>query len=143
MKKLIMTVLFLFPLIIGRTEVLKTWNKEEIRIEEINKAVDFNYVYEELEKLGCEFPLETTCQIILESGWNFDSNIAKNQFNIIGMRLPNNRKTTASGENGGYAIYNSYINCLKDMVLWQEAQSRTIDPTMTLVLTRKDKQWKL
>ena len=59
-------------------------------------------------------------QIRLESG-NLTSFLCRENKNLLGMKFPVRRKTTAIGSDHGYAVYDNYRDCIKDMVLWQES----------------------
>lgn len=63
-------------------------------------------------------------QILLESG--FQSELAVKANNLIGMKLPRKRITTAIGEYKGYAVYGSWKDCVIDYVLWQNSQMKGI-----------------
>ena len=64
-------------------------------------------------------------QILLESG-GFKSELAIKANNLIGMRIPKKRLTTAVGEYKGYAVYNSWKDCVVDYILWQNSQMKGI-----------------
>lgn len=58
-------------------------------------------------------------QSILETG-HYTSEIFKQGNNLIGMKLPGKRKTTAIGTYKGYAKYSNWIHSLEDYNLWQK-----------------------
>ena len=58
-------------------------------------------------------------QILLESA-HLKSNIAKENNNILGMKLPKQRSTLAIGESNNFAIFNSWQECIIDFRMWQE-----------------------
>lgn len=68
----------------------------------------------------CRFahPEIVVAQVKLESG-NLKSKVARENNNIVGMRLAKQRPTTAIGSKYGYAIYESWKDCLLDYLLWQ------------------------
>jgi hypothetical protein len=59
-------------------------------------------------------------QIQIESG-NFTSYIAKVNNNVFGMRMPHNRKTTATCENHGFAVYDNFVQSIIDYKYYQDA----------------------
>lgn len=75
--------------------------------------------YEYLKEIGCKFVIESTAQTIAESGWKYDSQLAKQGNNIIGMKKATKRFTTANGTIFNHSNYRSKKECLKDLVLWQ------------------------
>jgi flagellum-specific peptidoglycan hydrolase FlgJ len=65
---------------------------------------------------------EIVCaQIIQECGWNLDSKRAIQNGNILGLKKAYNRLTTADYIRDGHSGYSSFIRCLKDYQLFQEA----------------------
>ena len=76
-------------------------------------------VYEEIVKAGILYPEIAYAQAVLESG-AFRSKLAKVNKNLFGMRMPNLRKTMATGKRHGYATYNSWKESVADYKLWQD-----------------------
>lgn len=64
------------------------------------------------------FPEIVYTQCIMETGLN--SWCVKENNNLLCMRLPNERPTTADSENKGYAVYDSWQSCLDDYDLFQK-----------------------
>jgi uncharacterized FlgJ-related protein len=65
-------------------------------------------------------------QVILESG-NLTSHIFRENNNLVGMRKPARRKTTAIGKLNGYAVYRNFVDAIEDYSLWQiDRQQLTI-----------------
>jgi hypothetical protein len=58
-------------------------------------------------------------QIKLETG-NFTSKICLENNNLAGMKLAKVRKTTAKKEKNGHAFYESWIDSIQDLKLFQE-----------------------
>jgi flagellum-specific peptidoglycan hydrolase FlgJ len=96
-----------------------------------NKIVDIlivdpiHYVsLNDVEVLLKEFKVKhykiVLAQIRLETG-NLSSFICKNNKNLMGMKYPIHRETTAIGGNYGYAVYKTYRDCVKDYLLWQQS----------------------
>ncbi len=57
------------------------------------------------------------CQFALESSFG-TSAIAKENFNLCGMRVPAIRPTTCIGVNRAHAKYADYLHCCIDYCLW-------------------------
>lgn len=70
----------------------------------------FNYVNPEIANF-------IGCQCALESAFG-KSTIAIENHNILGMKLPKVRLSTAIGENRGHAVYPSIYSCLCDFFYW-------------------------
>ena len=69
----------------------------------------------ELQKNGIPFTKNFLIRIKKESG-NYKSKLSTEYNNITGMRLPAQRKTTATHKNRfGYASYNCWKECIKDL----------------------------
>ena len=85
-------------------------------------------------------PEQVFAQIMVESG-NLNSYLTKRTNNVLGMRYPYKRKTTAVGmyitiknhivkgnqmelkkyrKLSNYAVYNNWEDCIKDYKYWQE-----------------------
>lgn len=58
-----------------------------------------------------------TAQAAHETG-NFTSKIFKENNNLFGMKLPKQRKTTATGEKYGHATFNNIEDAVKDFKLY-------------------------
>lgn len=58
-----------------------------------------------------------SCQFALESDFG-KSQIAKDNCNYCGMKLPVRRLTFARGENREHAVFGSFYDCIDDYVLW-------------------------
>jgi hypothetical protein len=82
-------------------------------------AINYRDLYIEIVKQDIEFPEIVWSQAILESG-HFTSKIFKENNNFFGMRLPAIRSTVAVGKRNGYAIYNSWRDCVRDYKLYQD-----------------------
>ena len=72
----------------------------------------------ELEDIHC--PGVVLAQARLETG-NFSSVLCREHNNLFGMKMPSVRQTSAvSSTDNGYAIYESWYDCVIDMALFQE-----------------------
>lgn len=65
-------------------------------------------------------------QVMLESG-NLKSEVALKNNNLLGMKLPGQRPTTAIGKQNGYAIYTSWKECLLDYLIWQSRYAKGLN----------------
>lgn len=86
-----------------------TCDEDTLTIQNVEKFV---------KRCKFEHPEVVVAQVILESG-NLKSSVAKNNNNLVGMRLAAQRPTTAIGKKDGYAIYTSWKECLMDYLIWQ------------------------
>ena len=98
-------------------------------------------VAEELNRINIYCPNVVLAQVRLESG-NFTSSLFKRTNNIIGMRYPFKRSTTAAGiyipsmdtvifgtqkelkkyaRTMNYAVYKNWRDCISDYKKWQES----------------------
>lgn len=69
---------------------------------------------------GIHSPEVVLAQARLESG-NFSSVLCLEHNNLFGMKLPAVRQTSAvKGTDNGYAVYESWYDCVIDMALFQE-----------------------
>ena len=59
-------------------------------------------------------------QVALESGY-LKSNIFKTNNNMLGMKMPKQRRTTAIEEINGFAYYRNWKDCVLDYLLYQNA----------------------
>lgn len=58
-------------------------------------------------------------QVVIESGMG-TSSLANRANNLVGMKFPKSRATTASGKtSSGYATYKNWQLCVLDKVLWE------------------------
>lgn len=74
-----------------------------------------------LEELDIQYPEIVKAQIILETGW-LKSKICHENKNLVGMKLPKSRPTTAKGAKRGHAFYSSFRSCLEDYKIWQDSR---------------------
>ena len=102
-------------------QILKETNKNGKK-ENVEEAIQFldkmdevaNYIFE----LRIKYPHICLAQAILESG-RFDSEIAKENYNLFGMKLAMQRPTTAKGLKRGHAYYDSWKMSVVDYALLQ------------------------
>lgn len=82
------------------------------------KSLDFWMKYYEVDCMDV-----VKAQIYLESS-GLESRLCIEDNNLIGMKIPGKRETTASYEiparDGAYAGYASFIDCVEDIKLYQE-----------------------
>ena len=73
-----------------------------------------------INDLEIKFPEIAFAQALLESG-DFKSDLARNNNNLFGMKKPSKRSTTADEKTRrGYAVYDHWIESIKDYKLYQE-----------------------
>jgi hypothetical protein len=121
------------------------YHKQVYSIEQINKATASKPLTKEnllleLEANEIICPEQVYAQILIESG-NLNSFLTKKTNNLLGMRFPFKRQTTASGiylptDNSivkgaraelkkyrtvnNYAVYDTWEDCIRDYKYWQE-----------------------
>jgi uncharacterized FlgJ-related protein len=64
-------------------------------------------------------------QAALETG-HFDSKLFLENNNLFGMMYPSRRETTSTCKKNGFAYYPNWIECVKDMALFQDYYARRI-----------------
>ena len=74
----------------------------------------------ELQSQGISFWRVVLAQAIIETGWEFNSNVYRNTNNFIGMRVPGSRPSMRVGSYHGYSAYTSWQDCVADIRLWQD-----------------------
>lgn len=80
---------------------------------------------ERLSSFGMKFPRIFLCQVFLETK-HLTSKIYLDNNNLVGMKLPRMRPTTAVGVNRGHAVYITAADSIQDYILWQQEFSRSI-----------------
>lgn len=81
-----------------------------------------------MQSEGVAQPGIVLAQIMLETN-ELKSHIFKTNNNLCGMRPIERRETTALGAKHGYAFYRSWVDCVRDIKLWQKM--RRISPLTT------------
>lgn len=103
----------------------KVYLKKEVVVVEYNfnmerlNSLQVDSVYLYIKSLNLKFPEIVLSQSIQESGWKYDSSIAKENNNILGMRKAVKRPTVAIGERKGHAIFDNWRDCVKDYAIHQ------------------------
>lgn len=69
-----------------------------------------------IDSINAEYAIK---QIYLESG-HLKSFLCEQNNNLTGMKHPRVRETTSLGKKNGYAHYESWIDCVKDIYLWRK-----------------------
>jgi Mannosyl-glycoprotein endo-beta-N-acetylglucosaminidase len=82
------------------------------------KSCNPQNVYFAIKQLGIKHPDIVFAQILLESD-NLNSKLVMSNNNLMGMRLPKKRETTAIQAKCGYAMYASWYSCVADYLLYQ------------------------
>jgi uncharacterized FlgJ-related protein len=70
----------------------------------------------EIDSMNAEYTIK---QIYLESG-HLKSFLCEQNNNLTGMKHPRVRETTSLGKKNGYAHYENWIQCVKDIYLWRK-----------------------
>jgi len=73
-------------------------------------------ITDEIDSMNAEYTIK---QIYLESG-HLKSFLCGKNNNLTGMKHPRVRETTSLGKKNGYAHYESWIDCVKDLYLWRK-----------------------
>jgi uncharacterized FlgJ-related protein len=105
MKKLTLIIIF----IVGTLKAQQLYAKSDI---------NYSAVYNKILQLGIKFPDIVFAQSVLESG-HYKSRVYSSNNNIFGMRLAKLRKTVATGQNRGYAVYKTWEKSIEDYYLYQ------------------------
>jgi len=72
-----------------------------------------------MNEIGILYPDIVIAQAKLETG-HFTSKVFKENHNLFGMKLPEQRSTTAIGEQNNHASYTSWRQSVIDYKLWQD-----------------------
>ena len=122
---LIFSVLFISTIKISCGQIDKSWYKTSVEYTtnyEIQKLkvsklsiCNLDRYMELLEVSHKDIVLK---QIILESGW-LKSGLTIKYNNVLGMKLPKTRETTAIGEKLGHAEYKHWTDSIDDYLLWR------------------------
>lgn len=144
-NKIFMFFLFIFLFLISFNDF--SFDSSSIKSKELNRHVykieqvlSKQNLRNELDRHHIICPDQVYAQIMIESG-NLNSFLTKKTNNLLGMRFPFKRKTTAIGiflpstnqiflgtqselkkyrKLNHYAVYNSWEDCVKDYKYWQE-----------------------
>ena len=79
-----------------------------------------------IEKTNIAHPDIVYRQAEIETA-NFTSAIFRENNNLFGMRRAKARPHTQTGENKGYAVYDSWRESIIDMALWQSWNAKRLD----------------
>lgn len=123
MTKVILICLFSLASIItlcsficrGETKYVKT--EAEIILKK-NDEFSKEKLVQLIKDLKIKQPHIALAQMEIESG-HFKSNLFKTQSNLLGMRYPTSRPTTALREERGYAYYKNWRDCVIDYSIYQ------------------------
>ena len=108
-------VLFVF----GGIPLLRHFEMErEIKLIMANESkFTEEKLIDEIKSLHFPFPYIVMAQAIHESG-NYSSKLFLENRNMFGMKCALSRITTCKGEQGGYALYNTWSDCVIDRALY-------------------------
>ena len=92
---------------------------ETLSIPTADTVVRMEDVVQEISKYNWRFPEIILAQFVLESA-EFNSNVARNNNNIAGMKVAKQRLTNARKHpNNSYALYDNYKECVVDRALYE------------------------
>lgn len=94
-----------------------SFNSHEITHK--SKPLTKQNVWLAINDLEIKYPEIVFAQAMLESA-ELKSDLARNNNNLFGMKIPKKRSTTAVGSRRGYAVYTHWTESLKDYKLYQE-----------------------
>jgi len=122
MKKSFFILLFFCLALEARppaAEIKPDWRGLEID-QLSSQSVSFEAVKRAFELEGVINQDYAIAQIRLETG-NLTSELCLKNNNLCGMKLAKMRRTTATGQSEhGYAIYDNWYDCVRDIRLWQQ-----------------------
>jgi uncharacterized FlgJ-related protein len=122
LEKLLLILLLISSVsLIANDDFKLHWREylEELESAPQRKICD-SLVLKELKKHNIPFEKKFLHRIKLESG-NYKSKLSTEYNNITGMRFATRRNTTATGKNRfGYASFNCWIDCIRDLKLFIE-----------------------
>jgi hypothetical protein len=125
----VVILMITFVLLGQQAEKVKEPVKEDTSAQYIYNRTILNWenIAFWMKYLKIEHPDIVTAQIVQECGWNLDSKKAIQNGNILGLKKAYNRLTTADYIKDGHCGYSSFIRCLKDYQLFQEANYKDGD----------------
>ena len=83
-----------------------------------NETFSKQKFFEEVDRSNFAYPEIIKAQALIESQ-HFSSPVWKENNNALGMRLPNQRFTVATGDNLGHATYRTWKDCIKDRLIYE------------------------
>ena len=135
-KLLVIGILIFMAFIFGKAySKYELQNKIDNAIIKCDMLTDSIYdktilSWENIDFWICYFKLRhpdiIKAQIIQECGYDLTSKICIENNNLFGMKLPYKRVTTALYQNRGHAGFSTYIECIKDMKMFQDAYYDTM-----------------
>jgi hypothetical protein len=90
-----------------------------------NNGFSEDKLINEIKNKKIKFPHIVLAQAKIESS-HYKSQVFKNNNNLFGMRYPNNRQTTAIGEELNHAKYDTWINSVIDYAFWQISECKGV-----------------
>jgi hypothetical protein len=110
-----------------------TLNKQNLEYIVYNTFKDS--VTGKIDSMNAEYTIK---QIYLESG-HLKSSLCLENNNLTGMKHPRVRQTTSLGQKNGYAYYENWIQCVKDLYLWRKENNLIGASERTLLKILKKK----
>jgi len=119
----------IFSVFVGKRQINQKIEKDvqiNITMNCNEDTLNVDNVKNFIKRCKFEHPDILFAQVMLESG-NLKSEVATQNNNLLGMRMPGQRPTTAIGKQNGYAIYTSWKECLLDYMIWQSRYAKGLN----------------
>ena len=130
MKKILLCLSF-FCISMLSFNYINAVENNNSKVKLVDSTLSISNVITMLFIADIKFPEVVLSQIMIESG-NLTSKKCIEDNNLLGMTVPNKRKTTAINKNG-YAKYANWVDCILDYKLYQNAIMTTHN-----IMTRND-----
>ena len=118
MKKIVITLSVLCLLMIGTHYIQAGETDKGATTTLSTDSLNEQNIYLALLLNDIKYPEVVISQIMIETGY-LTSKLCKRNNNLLGMMVPSKRETTAINE-GGYAKYTTWIDCILDYKLYQD-----------------------
>jgi uncharacterized FlgJ-related protein len=102
-----------------RPNIMDTMTLTKPNVEYVAYEIFKDSTTGEVDSINAEYAIK---QIYLESG-HLKSFLCSENNNLVGMKHPRVRATTSLGKKNGYAHYETWIDCVKDLYLWRKANN--------------------
>lgn len=114
--KIILLYLVFMCTSIPNSNSIKLPKYETKKIPQTYKSVE-DSLYNFLINENVKYPEQWTKLAILESGWNLESDVAKNGNNLFGFICVNDTNRNIGCYNG-HSKYRNWKHCIEDLKLW-------------------------
>lgn len=93
---------------------------KEIQIyHQASDTLNIKNVYDYAVQLNLKHPHIFTAQVVVEAGWDVNSDLSRDNCNICGMRQATQRPTTNIRNSTPYGKYNNWKECVIDYAFLQ------------------------